>query len=116
MSASACINLHDAALFAGPQADASSGATPYNETGVPLPDVCRERRADRTVPITFSATCTGNEKVRRFFFHPTKHCKRFGVCPNVASYLDQQTDSDINYFLNASHCQRACIDGKLSAA
>ena len=100
------------AVVALHRAGADSGsAGGYNEVGVPLPEFCNTTRGDRTV----NTTCNeGAEKVTRYFFHHTKHCKKFGVCPTVATYLDQQADPTINYFQNSVDCEEACTNGKCS--
>ena len=85
--------------------------------GVHLPDVCLERRADRTLPnaISISRECTNNERVKRFFFSARRfRCKKFSLCPSLAVYLDELLglDADLNYFQNRGNCEEACTNGE----
>jgi hypothetical protein len=76
--------------------------------GVPLPDLCSGRRGDRTV----SRECAGSDgRVVRFFFNSKRRiCKRFGLCQNIATHLDEEADPTINYFQNVAECEQACTD------
>ena len=80
--------------------------------GTPLPDVCLGRRGDRTV----SRDCPDqdtDDRVIRFFFHKTKHCKKFSLCPSTATHLDEQEQDPptINYFQDLAQCEDACTNG-----
>ena len=79
---------------------------------IPLPDVCLEVRGDQNVPDSVSSNCEGYEKVRRFFFHPSKHCKKFGLCPSAATHLDQDSTRTYNYFQSSAECANACTNGE----
>ena len=82
---------------------------------VPLPDICTQVRPDRnsTLDIPLNASNCGTQgKVRRVFFHPTEHCKFFGLCSSVVHYLDTLPAGSINYFQDKSSCKESCTDGK----
>lgn len=83
--------------------------------GVPLPEVCLSRRADRNAPDTISRDCTNTERVHRFFFHARRlRCKKFSLCPSLAVYLDEQCDADnnLNYFQSRANCEESCTNGE----
>lgn len=82
--------------------------------GVPLPDVCLKRRADRTLPnIPIFRECTNDDRVHRFFFSARRfRCKKFSSCPSLAVFLDEQLDADLNYFQDRVNCEEACTNGE----
>ena len=92
------------------------------EVGTPLPDVCDDIRGDKSVQLQgvgvseLSTECPDDQKVSRFFFHPTKHCKKFGLCQPSVSFLDtyylNQENVSINYFEHRAECEQACTNGK----
>lgn len=96
-----------------------SSASVVEEVGTPLPEVCNKPRGDRTVPKEVLENCTDNAAPIRFFFHSTKHCKKFTPqCQAVATYLDLNytlnvgEEPTLNYFNTRLECEQACTDGK----
>ena len=80
-------------------------------TAVPLPSVCLQVRADRNMSLNIPEQHCST-KVRRSFFHPTKHCKAFSLCSSKTTYLDQFDVGSINYFQDKDECSEACSNSK----
>ena len=78
--------------------------------------MCLGPRGDRTVLGDCPEQDT-YDRVIRFFFHKTKHCIKFSLCPTTATLLDEleQDPPTINYFQNLAQCEEACINGIINA-
>lgn len=85
--------------------------------GVPLPEVCWGRRGDREpIPDTVSRDCAKEDKVHRYVFNSATYlrCKKFSLCPEVATYLDEEITNGavLNYFQDREDCEQECTNGE----
>lgn len=68
------------------------------------------------MPNTVSKDCADDDRVHRYVFNTGKHlrCKKFSLCPEAATYLDEQTANGavLNYFQDREDCEQECTNGE----